>query len=483
MSAERPPDDKTNPLKRLGIAPGNRTLVVVGGRGLEERPLPAKGTVVIGRDATANVVIDDHFVSKRHAVLHVDGGIITVVDEGSSNGTFVNGVRLPPGQATNVMPTDVIHVGSVALLFRELMLATARPASEARRLVVDPVMRRLYDVVATVAPNRVNVLLLGETGVGKEVLAAAIHERSPRATASFVRINCASLPPTLLEAELFGYERGAFTGASAPKVGLLEAAHGGTLFLDEIGEASLETQAKLLRFLETGELMRVGSVQPKFVDVRVVAATNRDLPAMVSNGAFRADFYFRLNGITLRIPPLRERRAELVPLAEEFALQAAARLKGWASVTLTPVAKQMLLAHDWPGNIRELRATIERAVLLSPASTIDEASIQIERLPPPTSVAPPPPPAPSAPSVPEPSSRRRADTVRVWDPADTDEIDAAVARAAEEPNPERDAIMKALADTAGNQSRAAELLGISRRTLVKRLDEYDVPRPRKKTEK
>jgi len=483
-------EERTDPWQRdlHGSRPGQRTLVIVGSHGLDERALPARSTLTIGRDPTANIQIEDGFVSKRHAVLHV-ADTITLTDEGSSNGTFVNGARIPPHTALAVLTTDVIHIGSSALLFREAAPAPTR--TNPHRLVSDPVMRQLYDLAATVGPSRVAVLLLGETGAGKEVLAAALHEASARGTGALVRLNCAAFSSSLLEAELFGYERGAFTGAVATKVGLLESAHKGTLFLDEIGEAPLETQAKLLRFIETGEVLRLGSVQPKFVDVRIVAATNRDLPQMVSQGEFRADLYFRLNGITLRIPPLRERRSEIMLLAEEFARQAAARTKGWSSIVFTAGARDKLNQHDWPGNVRELRATIERAVLLSTTTHIDEAALHIERLPPPM-------------HSPRTSNQSAVDTMRVDLPAQprprADTLNfpsvalpppSSAPNQPRSPSPhaphaphgpgdaDRQAVLQALVDTAGNQSRAAALLGISRRTLLKRLDEYDVPRPRK----
>jgi transcriptional regulator with GAF, ATPase, and Fis domain len=195
-------------------------------------------------------------------------------------------------------------------------------ANEPPVVIVDDAMRELHRIVDLVAKGDLSVVLLGETGTGKDVLADALHRRSPRSGAAYVRLNCAALPDALLESELFGYERGAFTGAVQAKPGLLEIADGGSLFLDEIGELPLTVQAKLLRVLENGEITRVGGLRARRVNVRIICATNRDLGAQVRSGAFRQDLYFRLNGITLTIPPLRTRRSEIAPLAREFVQEA-----------------------------------------------------------------------------------------------------------------------------------------------------------------
>jgi transcriptional regulator with PAS, ATPase and Fis domain len=261
-----------------------------------------------------------------------------------------------------------------------------------------------------------------------------------------VRINCAALAPQLLESELFGHEKGAFTGATQPKPGLLESARGGTAFLDEVGELPAALQAKLLRALETKEVLRVGAVRPKAIDVRFVAATNRDLPAEVAREQFRADLFFRLDGVTLAIPPLRERRHLIVPLALRFLVAAKAEA---ASTELAVSVLQKLEAHSWPGNVRELKAVVERALLLARGKAISPSHIVLRPI--------------GAPSS---------------DPALTESAVTAALTADEER--ERARIVEALEACGGNQTRAARQLGISRATMVTRLALYRIPRPRKK---
>jgi transcriptional regulator with PAS, ATPase and Fis domain len=286
-----------------------------------------------------------------------------------------------------------------------------------------------------------SVLLIGETGVGKEVAAHMIHERSPRAAGPFIKINCAALPENLIESELFGYERGAFTGAQQPKKGLLEAACAGTLFLDEVGELPPGAQAKLLRAVESREIIRLGGVGPRVLDVRFVSATNRNLDAHVARGAFRQDLFYRLNGVSITIPPLRERRDEIASLAVGFVAAAAAAVER-PVLDLAPGAIALLERYDWPGNVRELKNAVERAVALCEHDVIGP-----EHLPPALCDAPTPP--------------AEADL--------REEIHAL----------ERRRIVEALEKCAGHQGRAAEMLGISRRTLLMRLDAFGLPRPRK----
>lgn len=298
-----------------------------------------------------------------------------------------------------------------------------RGAMEALRLIVD-----------RVAGSSISVLVTGETGVGKGVLAVELHRRSTRATKPFVALNCAELADSLLEAELFGYERGAFTGAARAKPGLIESADGGTLFLDEIGEMPFSTQAKLLRVLEDRQVRRLGSVRSKGVDIRVVSASSRDLESEVKTGAFRRDLYFRLNGISLVVPPLRDRIDEIGELARAF-LERASREAGQPVPELSVDALAALRRYPWPGNVRELRNSMERAALLS-----SDGLISPEHLP-----------------ADKPQTTLYAEN---------------------RPVEERGRIQEALLNCAGNQSRAAKLLGISRRALVKRLDKYGLPRPR-----
>jgi DNA-binding NtrC family response regulator len=366
--------------------------------------------------------------------------------------------------------------GRDSLSLAEAAVARVRGEEAPERPRVTAVsMPELERLVSRVAEGNISVLILGETGVGKELIAARIHELSSRRAGPFVRINCAALSATLLESELFGHVKGAFTGADRAKPGLLEAAHGGTVLLDEVGDLPAETQVKLLRVLEQREILPVGAVSPRAIDVRFLAATHRELEREIRRGAFRQDLYFRLAGITLRIPPLRDRTDEIPALADTFLREAVASHDGRRLPTLSPEALRLLQRYPWPGNIRELRHAIERAVLLGTADTIEPEHLPIEKLrddevvysrtpwPAEEAVAPPAPAPPAAASPPpdEDLDARAAD-LRV-------EFDRL----------ERQRILRALDDCGGNQTRAAQALGISRSKLISRLDQYGVPRPRK----
>jgi transcriptional regulator with GAF, ATPase, and Fis domain len=245
-------------------------------------------------------------------------------------------------------------------------VAGLRALTEGRWEMVgkSPAMAALFSQIAKVAPTRTRVLITGESGTGKELIARAIHRESALADRPFVKVNCAAIPPDLIESELFGHERGAFTGAAARKKGLFEIADGGTIFLDEIGDMSLSAQAKVLRVLQSGELSRVGGEQTLKVDVRVLAATNQDLTAAVAAGRFREDLYFRLAVVPLKAPPLRE-RSEDIPLLCQAFVQQCARENGLKGKPITPEALAVLSGFEWPGNVRELRNVIERLVILS----------------------------------------------------------------------------------------------------------------------
>ncbi|MBL9018064.1 MAG: sigma 54-interacting transcriptional regulator [Myxococcales bacterium] len=311
-------------------------------------------------------------------------------------------------------------------------------------------------LIGQIAVGDVSVLITGETGVGKELCAEMIHRLSARAARPFVKLNCSAITETLIESELFGHERGAFTGATHARPGLLETGDGGTVFLDEIGELPLGVQAKLLRVLEERVVRRVGASTGKTLDVRFVCATNRDLAEEVEAGRFRRDLYYRINGVTLAIPPLRERRREIAALARTFARRA-------RPVALGPDVIASLESHTWPGNIRELKNTIERAVLLSSGGTVRPSHLALEQS--------------------GRTSQRHLITVpveRISDPGipnrptrDSQSLANAVA------DLERERIIEVLNQCGGNQTRAARMLGISRNTLLARLDAYGFPRPRK----
>jgi len=424
---------------------GDRVLLVIDGASLQVVPLPGAGTLTIGRSQKCDVAIDSGSVSRHHAnlLIHQD---VEIEDVGSSNGTFVDGARLSTNQRVRLGIGIPFLVGGVTLMVQTRAGSRRETTPSASQLAA------LEQSAARIAVGKLSILVLGETGVGKERFAERIHEMSPRRSAAFIRINCAAISEPVLEAELFGNE-------ATHKAGLIEHADGGTAFLNDVAELPTSLQVKLLRVLEDGAVRRIGSATPRAVDVRFIAATNKDLAAEVDAGRFRRDLYFRLAGASFTIPPLRSRKDEILPLAEQFVASAAGPL-GRAFV-LAEDAKAYLIAHDWPGNIRELRNASERAVLLAPGSMIERQHLSIDE----------PKRQPGryrSPTTPPPGSMLSADM--------PSQVRATVAEL------EKQRILEALDKCAGNQTRAAELLGISRRTLINRLDEYGIARPRKRDE-
>jgi two-component system response regulator AtoC len=342
--------------------------------------------------------------------------------------------------AKPIEPTELKRMVGEAIARRKLARGQSEPppragaATDARIVGTTAAMLSVYKTVAHVAPTTATVLIVGESGTGKELVAKAIHAKSPRANKSFVAVNCGALPESILESELFGHERGSFTGASATKRGLFEEARGGTLFLDEIGEISPKMQVQLLRVLQEGEIRRVGAADTIKVDVRVVAATNRDLKAEVSAGRFREDLLFRLQVVTVHVPPLRERRRDVALLIRHFILRHSERL-GRAAPRIAPEVFEMLEKYNFPGNVRELSHIIERAMLLA-----REGVITASDLPP--------------------------EVAHSWS---EDGGGAAMGSLADDwPTLavlERRYIDRVLSRTGGNKTRAAEVLGIDRRTL------------------
>jgi DNA-binding NtrC family response regulator len=299
-----------------------------------------------------------------------------------------------------------------------------------------PSMRQLFETVQQVAPSRATVLITGETGTGKELIAKAIHNLSPRKNGAFIAVHAAALPSTLLESELFGHEKGAFTGAVERRIGRFELADGGTLFLDEVSELEPSIQVKLLRVLEERAFERVGGAKTLQVDVRLVAATNKDLKKLVSNGKFRDDLFYRLSVVTIDLPPLRERRDDIPLLVKAF-LDEFGRENGKQVRELTPEALNVLLAYDWPGNVRELRNAIEQMVVLARAERLTVRDM---------------------PAV-------------IRGSADLTKINVVRAGMTVE-EAERQLIVQALKETNGNRTKAAQKIGISRRTLHRKLKEF-----------
>lgn len=448
-------------------------------------PLPPSGKVILGRAEDTDVRIDDPSVSRKHAALHLDPPM-RVEDLGSSNGTFVRRreerwsdgdtrkVHRKPGETFAVDIGERIFIGSVVATIRRATFArrvsdSTPPAPASDRVVIQsPNMQALYDDARRMARSDMSVLILGETGVGKEVLARAIHKASPRSKGPFLAIHCAALSESLLESELFGHKKGAFTGATEDKRGLFEAAHGGTLFLDEIGELSPSVQVKLLRALDDRAIMRVGENSTRKVDVRFIAATNRDLAAEVNQGSFRGDLFFRLEGAALTVPPLCDRIPEIIPLARFFLEQECRKVEIDIAPDIAPETIRLLEEYAWPGNVRELRNAMQRAAVLC-----TQEMVLPEHLPPRISGKAPsiPPARGSAPEIRPPAPRAPNVTQTITSP----DLPLTPAQLTE-----RDLIISTLDQCAGNQTRAAEVLGMSRRTFVSRLEEYRIPRPRKK---
>ena len=318
----------------------------------------AQPRIVIGR-GPADVTLTDRRVSALHCELTLEPAGYRLRDLDSTNGTRVFGVRVIEAL---IEPGATLAVGDSAVRFAALadaaLLPLWREPHFAGMIGASPVMRRLFDAIARVAATDATALVTGETGVGKERVAEAIHEQSPRRERPFVVLDCGATPATLFEDQLFGHEAGAFTGAHKTTPGLLEAAAGGTLFLDEIGELPLDVQPKLLRAVETKKVRRIGGTEARTCDVRLVAATNRDLAAEVNRGAFRADLYYRLAVARLHVPPLRERLGDVALLIEHFL----AELPAGRGQALPSGFRTWAEGQRWPGNVRELRNAVEQAV-------------------------------------------------------------------------------------------------------------------------
>jgi len=442
-------------------------LVVMEQRSLARHPLVGKRSVQIGRAEDCDVVLRDPAASRRHALIQI-GAEVEIEDQGSRNGTRVRNAPLPPGQRVRLSLGDSVHIGDAILILqagpRQGLTGQAtlqRTLGKSAIIVEAPAMRAVYNLVERIAPSDIFVLISGETGVGKEIIAEAIHRASgARSRGPFLRVNCALVTESIFESELFGHDRGAFTGALRAKAALFEVANGGTAFLDEVGDLPLAAQAKLLHVLETREVTLSGGSKAQTVDVRFVAATNRDLRTEVTRGKFREDLFFRLNGAAITVPPLRQRQSEIEPLLQHFA-DAFSRQLGRPTPHFSEEALCLLGSYGWPGNIRELRNVVECAVLRSNGEVIDVADLPPELVE----------PAPEA----QPAQLYVSATTQPPPPTAEESALSSAQRA------ERDRILKALHECHGNQTRAAAMLEMSRRTLVTKLAVYGIPRPRKPT--
>jgi len=326
----------------------------------------APGTDLIQKAGDIPVLIMTSYASLRSAVDSMRMGAVDYIAKPFDHDDMVSAVqRIIADHPTRRSDT------------RAAAEDAATPIGDTAGLGNCPSMLSLFEQLERVAPTDSTVLVLGETGTGKELVARGVHRNSLRADTPMISVNCAAIPETLIESELFGYEKGAFTGANASRMGLIEAADGGTLFLDEIGELPMEAQARLLRFIQEGEIRRIGSVQSRKVNVRLICATHRNLQVLAGEGKFRQDLYYRINVLRLSLPPLRERGKDILHLAEHMVQVQTQRL-GKAMMRLSPRAIQAITTYQWPGNVRELEHAIERAVILSNGNEIDNESLGID---------------------------------------------------------------------------------------------------------
>ena len=439
-----PPDVSTQVIEPTGrLEFDSVDVLVVEGpdRGLKRRLGP--GGLRIGTGAASDLLLTDRTVSRLHCELHLVGRSIRIADSGSTNGTFVDSVRvhvaeLAAGARVRVGETvlSVTSGGerlSIELSARHRFGDVIGASSE---------MRRLYGILEKVAPTDSSVLIQGETGTGKELVARGIHDASPRAKFPFVVVDCGSIAENLIESELFGHVRGAFSGAVSDRRGLVEEASGGTLFLDEIGELPPALQPRLLRVIETFEVRRVGGNSSRRVDVRIVAATNRPLAPSVNEGTFREDLYYRLAVVEIHLPPLRARREDIPLLAEHFFRRYAGEKE-----PLPPELLSSLQSRAWPGNVRELRNYMERSVSLGYSSTGGAGGANAAT-----------DPAATAPVV--PIHLPLKDARAAW----TEQFEVLYVKAL-------------LEKTEGNVTRAAELAGINRRSLQRLIASLGIREP------
>ena len=411
-----------------------------------------EGTTMVGTHADNDLVLTDATVSRYHLEIRVRRDGIEVRDLDTTNGTKYDGARV--GRLVLVGPARLRLGKQTELDVEPIDTSVELEAWRGDRfgdvIGSSPPMQRLFALLAKAAPTDATILLQGETGTGKEAVAEAVHQASQRSRGPFIVVDCGSIPHELIASELFGHAKGSFTGAGADKQGLIEAANRGTLFLDEIGELALDLQPQLLRVLDRRQVRRVGETHAVDVDIRVVAATHRDLRAMVRAGQFREDLYYRLAVVATHVPPLRERKGDIPALAAWFAEKMGRG--GWAQ---SPALLEQLLAHDWPGNVRELRNVVERALSLGTAALADLTDTG------------PRPVVTAEGTAPEPAERRGPSP-------DVLELPFKEAKAALVESFERDYLTALLARHKGNISRAAAEAGIDRNYIHRLVKKYNL---------
>jgi DNA-binding NtrC family response regulator len=427
-------------------------LLVRWAAGVVVCPIRDASGVTLGRSPECDVVIEDGSVSRRHALLRL-APEPTIEDLDSRNGTAVDGRRIDSGLAVPIEVGTCLELGTASVF-----LVRARPPAAAgfdadsssgtETIATDPAMLRLVATLAVAARGDAPILIQGEGGVGKKALARLLHEQSPRHGQPLHVVDCAARPARVLERELFGVEAGGSPEIPNGAAGAFELAQGGTLVLDSVAELPMAVQAEVVRVLADREVRRVGGVAPKPVDVRIVAATQSDLFAMSSSGAFRADLHFQLARIALTIPPLRDRKPDIVPLARHF-LALCCERRSRRPLDLTADAIAALESFDWPGNVRQLRATVERAAAHCREPKLDALHLRVPRKAASGSPA----------AAPHRGPAKLREQVRSY---------------------ERERVLDALGKAGGNQTRAAKLLGVSRATLINKLVAHGIDRPRAK---
>ncbi len=425
--------------ERLTVKTRRIVLEIVAGPDAPKELSFSSASVAIGTRDTCDVKLTDPAVSRHHATLRIEEGNVRVVDEESRNGTIVDGMRV---KDTYVRPDSTIVIGKTTLRLRLVNDAVDVPPSVRTKVSglrgESIAMRQVFTLIERVAETDATVLIEGETGTGKELVAEAIHDESPRSEKPFIVFDCSAIAANLMESELFGHMRGAFTGAVADRVGAFEAADGGTLFLDEIGELPLDLQPKLLRLLEKREVKRIGSNVAHPVDVRVVAATNRNLPEEIAKGRFREDLFYRLAVVRIPVRPLRERAEDIPLLVHHFEEQLARR--GGEVRRLPPELVQQMQTQAWPGNVRELRNAVARALALGTrapsAATVTAATNDVVR---------------SAIDLSVPLKNARDRMVEEFEKA---------------------YLLAALAESGGNVTRAAEIAGVNRKFIQRAMHRY-----------